>query len=452
MCHSDGTIIAGQIMNIAESVSLDEGAPGQTAEMRRVVLSSIIGTAVEWYDFLIYATASALVFNKLFFPQTDPALGTIAAFGTYGVGYFARPLGAAIFGHFGDRVGRKAMLAMTIVIMGLGTFLIGLLPTYGQIGAAAPVLLVLVRLLQGVGLGGEWGGAVLMVVENAPAARRGLFGSLVQIGYPAGNLAAIGVFALLTAQLPETDFLGWGWRIPFLVSIVLAGIGLYIRLTLEETPVFREIAARNDMAKLPLAEVLTTQRRAFFTAVGLKLSEISYAAIAGVFSISYVAGTLALPRSLILNAISLSAAVGFAAIPAFGWLSDVVGRKAMFYAASLFAAAFAFPMFWLFDTRDPLTITLTVVAAIVFGQLIGFGVGAPWYSEMFTARLRYSGASLGFQIGAAISGGLTPFAAASFMAWTGGATWPISVYLIALAVVTFVATAAAPETAGQPLK
>jgi MFS transporter, MHS family, shikimate and dehydroshikimate transport protein len=438
-------------MGIAEVVSFQRVAAGRADGIRRVVLSSIIGTAVEWYDFLIYAAASALVFNKLFFPQTDPALGTIAAFGTYGVGYFARPLGAAIFGHFGDRFGRKAMLAMTIVIMGLGTFLIGLLPTYDQIGAAAPVLLVLVRLLQGVGLGGEWGGAVLMVVENAPAARRGLLGSLVQIGYPAGNLAAVGVFALLT-RLPEAEFLGWAWRIPFLAGIVLAGIGLYIRLTLEETPVFREIASRNEVARLPLAEVLSTQTRAFFTAVGLKLSEISYATIAGVFSISYVVGTLGLPRTLILNAISLSAAVGVAAIPVFGWLSDLIGRKAMFYAASLFAAAFAFPMFWLFDTKDPQTITLTVAAAIVFGQLIGFGVGAPWYSEMFPARLRYSGASLGFQIGAAISGGLTPFAAASFMVWTGGATWPISVYLIALAAITFVATAAAPETAGKPLR
>jgi MFS transporter, MHS family, shikimate and dehydroshikimate transport protein len=444
-------LLRGHIMSIAGPVSFDEGALGRTAGIRRVVLSSIIGTAVEWYDFLIYAAASALVFNKLFFPQADPALGTIAAFGTYGVGYFARPLGAAIFGHFGDRAGRKAMLAMTIVIMGLGTFLIGLLPTYDQIGAAAPVLLVLVRLLQGVGLGGEWGGAVLMVVENAPAARRGLLGSLVQIGYPAGNLAATGVFALLT-QLPETDFLGWAWRIPFLVSVILAGIGLYIRLTLEETPVFGEIVARKEVAKLPLAEVLTTETRAFLTAVGLKLSEISYATIAGVFSISYVAGTLALPRTLILNAISLSAVVGFAAIPMFGWLSDLIGRKAMFYAASLFATAFAFPMFWLFDTKDSQTITLTVVAAIVFGQLIGFGVGAPWYSEMFTTRLRYSGASLGFQIGAAISGGLTPFAAANFMAWTGGETWPISIYLIVLAMITFIATAVAPETAGKPLK
>jgi MFS transporter, MHS family, shikimate and dehydroshikimate transport protein len=438
-------------MSIAQQVSFDEGVPGRTAGIGRVVLSSIIGTAVEWYDFLIYGAASALVFSKLFFPLTDPTLGTIAAFGTYGVGFFARPLGAAIFGHFGDRVGRKAVLAITIVMMGLGTFLIGLLPTYDQIGYAAPVLLVLVRLLQGVGLGGEWGGAVLMVVENAPAARRGLLGSLVQVGYPAGNLAAIGVFALLI-RMPEADFLGWAWRLPFLVSIVLAGVGLYIRLTLEETPVFREIEARREVARLPIAEVMTTHRRAFFTAVGLKLSEISYATVAGVFAISYVAQTLGLPRTLILNAISLSAVAGFVAIPVFGFLSDLVGRKTMFYGACLFAVGFAFPMFWLFDTKDPQTITLTVIVAIVFGQLIGFGVGAPWYSEMFTARLRYSGASLGFQIGAAISGGLTPFAAASFMAWTGGATWPISVYLMVLAIVTFIAAAAAPETAGKPLK
>jgi MHS family shikimate/dehydroshikimate transporter-like MFS transporter len=437
-------------MSIAEQVSFNQDALGQTSGIRRVVLSSIIGTAVEWYDFLIYAAASALVFNKLFFPQVDPAVGTIAAFGTYGVGYFARPLGAAIFGHFGDRFGRKAMLAMTIVIMGLGTFLIGLLPTFNDAGYAAPVLLVLVRLLQGVGLGGEWGGAVLMVVENAPAARRGLLGSLVQIGYPAGNLVAFGIVAVLSS-MPEADFLGWAWRIPFLVSVLLAGVGLYIRLTLEETPAFRAMAARQEVAELPIAEVLTAHRREFLTAVGLKLSEISYATVIGVFAISYVEKTLGLPRSLILNAILLASAAGFVAIPVFGWLSDLIGRKAMFYAASVFAAAFAFPLFSLLDTKDPATVTLTVVVALVFGQFIGFGVGASWYSEMFAARTRYSGASLGFQIGAAISGGLTPFAAASLLNWTH-ATWPISVYLILLAAVTFVATIAAPETAGKPLR
>jgi MHS family shikimate/dehydroshikimate transporter-like MFS transporter len=438
-------------MTIAGPVAIVESPDEQTTELKRIVLSSIIGTAVEWYDFLIYATATALVFNKLFFPSSDPALSTIASFSTLAVGYFARPLGAAIFGHYGDRVGRKAMLAITITIMGLGTFLIGLLPTYDQIGPAAPVLLVLLRLLQGVGLGGEWGGAVLIVVENVSAKNRGLLGSLVQLGYPIGTLAATGMFALVS-QAPEADFLAWAWRIPFLVSIVLVGVGLYIRLKLEETPVFREIEAKNEVARLPLVEVLTRHRRPFFTAVGLKLSEISYAQIGGVFAIAYVTGKLAMPRSVILNAILLSAVVAIVAIPLFGWLSDRIGRKTMFYASSVFAMGFAFPLFWLFDTRNPLTITLTIIAAIIFGQMVGFGVGAPWYSEMFTARLRYSGASFGFQIGAAISGGLTPFAAATFMAWTGGATWPISVYLIVLALISFVAALAAPETAGKPLK
>jgi MFS transporter, MHS family, shikimate and dehydroshikimate transport protein len=268
-------------MSITRQVPLVEIPDQHTTEMRRIVISSVIGTAVGWYDFVIYGIASALVFNKLFFPLSDPALGTIAAFGTYGVGFLARPLGAAIFGHFGDRVGRKAMLAMTIVIMGLGTFLVGLLPTYDQIGIAAPVLLVLLRLLQGIGLGGEWGGAVLMVVENAGVRNRGLLGSMVQLGYPIGNLAAVGMLAALS-QLPETEFLAWGWRIPFLISIFLVGVGLYIRMQLEETPVFREIEARKEMARLPLVEVVTKHRRAFLTAVGLKLSEISYVSIATV--------------------------------------------------------------------------------------------------------------------------------------------------------------------------
>ena len=423
---------------------------GRATQMKRVVIASIIGTAVEWYDFLIYGTASALVFTKLFFPSSNPALSAIASFGTLGVGYFARPLGAAVFGHFGDTFGRKAMLATTIVIMGLGTFLIGLLPTYEQIGVTAPVLLVLLRLIQGVGLGGEWGGAVLMVVENAQTKNRGLLGSMVQFGYPIGTLAAIGIFALLS-HMPEADFLAWAWRIPFLISILLAGVGLYIRLQLEETPVFRELQADRMVIGLPLIEVLTKELRTFLMAIGLKLSEISYATIAGVFAINYVTVRLALPRSVILNAVFVASTVALIAIPLFGWLSDLIGRKTMFYAGSLFAMAFAFPLFWLLDTKDPLIITLAIVAAITFGQMIGFGVGAPWYSELFAAPTRYSGASLGFQIGAAVSGGLTPFAAATFLAWTG-ATWPISIYLIALAIITFFATMVAPETARKHLR
>jgi MFS transporter, MHS family, shikimate and dehydroshikimate transport protein len=436
-------------MSIAEQVSIADRPASHTTEIKRIVVSSVIGTAVEWYDFLIYGTATALVFNKLFFPLSDPTMSTIAAFGTYAVGFLARPLGAAIFGHFGDRIGRKAMLATTIVIMGLGTFLIGLLPTYDQIGIAAPILLVLLRLLQGIGIGGEWGGAVLMVVENSPTGSRGLLGSMVQIGWPIGNLAAIGMFAVL-GQLPESDFLAWAWRIPFLISIVLVTVGLYIRLKLVETPVFREIEARKELAKVPLVEILARHRRPFFAAIGLKLSEVTYAIVAGVFAISYVTATLAMPRSVIINAIFIAAVVALAMIPVFGWLSDRIGRKGMFYASCVFAMAFAFPMFWLLDTRDPSTITLTIVAAITFGQMIGFAVGPSWYSELFTARLRYSGASLGFQVGAAIAG-LTPFAAASLMAWTDGATWPISIYLMVIAAITLLAARLAPETASAEL-
>ena len=436
-------------MAVAEDFSTVRIAD-DAATLRRIVWSSVIGTAVEWYDFLIYAAATALVFNKIFFAAGDAALATIAAFGTYAVGFLARPLGAAVFGHYGDRVGRKTMLAITIVVMGLGTFLIGLLPTYQQIGVAAPVLLVVLRFLQGVGLGGEWGGAVLMVVENAPAARRGLLGSMVQVGNPIGNLAAIGVFALVS-QLPESQFLGWGWRIPFLISVLLVGVGLYIRLRMEETPAFRLIKAKNEVVKMPIVDIFKHHRRPFFTAVGLKISEIAYASIAGVFVISYATAQLGLSRGLVLNGAFIASLVALFSIPLFGWLSDRVGRKAMFYASCLFSAAFAFPMFWLLDSRDPTIVILTIVVAISFGQMVMFGIGAPWYSELFAARLRYSGASLGFQVGAALSGGLSPLIAASLLAWSGGRTWPISIYLIVCALITAAATSIAPETANKEL-
>ncbi|WP_315834645.1 MFS transporter [Bradyrhizobium prioriisuperbiae] len=436
-------------MAIAEDFSVTQ-TTDEGADMRRIVWSSVIGTAVEWYDFLIYGAATALVFNKLFFPVGNPALATIAAFGTYAVGFLARPLGAAIFGHYGDRIGRKAMLAMTIVIMGLGTFLIGLLPTYEQIGIAAPILLVILRFLQGIGIGGEWGGAVLMVVENAPVKQRGFFGSMVQVGNPIGNLAAIGVFAIAT-QLPESDFLIWGWRIPFLLSIVLIAVALYIRLKLEETPAFVQLKAKNEVAPMPIVEIFRHYRRPFFTAVGLKISEIAYASIAGVFVISYATTQLGLPRATILSGVFWASFVALFTIPLFGWISDRVGRKIMFYASCLFCMLFAFPLFWLLDTKNPAIVTATVVVAISCGQMVMFGIGAPWYSELFTARLRYSGASLGFQVGAAISGGLSPLIAASLLNWSGGATWPISLFLIACALVTMIATRAAPEMAGKEL-
>ncbi len=420
------------------------------ADRRQIVWSSVIGTTVEWYDFLIYGTASALVFNKLFFPSIDPAVGTIAAFGSYAVGFLARPLGGAVFGHFGDRIGRKAMLSLTLMIMGLGTFLIGCLPTYGQIGILAPILLVALRLVQGIGIGGEWGGAVLMVVESVPADRRGFFGSIVQLGYPIGVILSIGAFALI-GLMPEAAFQAWGWRVPFLASAPLVGVGLFIRLRLHETPAFRRIKERAVTARLPVMEILTEHPGMFLKAVGLKVSEIAYVSVVTVFSISYVTGQLGLSRGVILNGILVAAIIELFTIPVFGWLSDRYGRKTLFIAACLFSIAFAFPMFRLLDTRDPTVITLTVAVALSFGQGIMFGTGAAWMSELFDARLRYSGASLGFQVGAALSGGFTPLIAAALLAWSGGATWPISAYLIALACVTLAATFAAPETARRQI-
>ena len=418
--------------------------------MWKVTLSSVVGTAIEWYDFMIYATATGLVFNKLFFPTGNSSVSTIVAFATYAIGFLARPFGAAIFGHYGDRLGRKAMLSATIVIMGVGTFVIGLLPTYDQIGVAAPLLLVFLRFLQGIGLGGEWGGAVLMVVENAPARHRGLFGSVVQIGNPVGNLAAIGMFALVST-LPEAQLMAWGWRVPFLISIVLVAFGVFIRMSLSESPAFEAVRTTGAVARMPLVEILASHRRPLLVAIGLKVSEIAYASIAGVFVIAYATGRLGLSRGLILTALLYASCVALVSIPFFGWLSDRIGRRSMFTGSCIFSILFAFPLFSLLETKDPLTITLTLVAAINFGQMVGFGVGAPWYSELFPARLRYSGASLGFQVGAALSGGLSPLIAASLIAWSGGATWPISVYLICCACLTLVAVAFAAETSHNAL-
>jgi MHS family shikimate/dehydroshikimate transporter-like MFS transporter len=273
---------------------------------------------------------------------------------------------------------------------------------------------------------------------------------MVQVGNPIGNLAAIGMFSLV-AQLPENDFMSWGWRIPFLLSILLVGVGLYIRLKMEETAAFVQIKAKNEVARLPLVEIFTHHRRSFFIAVGLKISEIAWASIGGVFVMSYATTALKLSRTLVLNGAFASSFVALLAIPLFGWMSDRFGRKTMFYSSCLFSVLFAFPIFWMLDTRDPTTVVLAIVIAITFGQMVMFGVGAPWYSELFTARLRYSGASLGFQVGAAISGGLTPMIAASLMVWSGGATWPVSLFLIFCAMVTAIATYCAPEMANKEL-
>jgi MFS transporter, MHS family, shikimate and dehydroshikimate transport protein len=427
------------------STATEFGCPPETlpVDIRRILWSSVIGASIEWYDFLVYAAATALVFNQLFFPTLNAHLGSIAAFGAYAAGFLARPVGALIFGHFGDRIGRKPMLITTMLIMGAGTFLIGLLPTYYQVGIAAPVLLVVLRLLQGIGLGGEWAAAVLMVFENTPEERRGLMSSMVQMGNPIGHIMVSGLFSIV-ALLPEPVFLAWGWRVPFLVSIVVVGVGLFIRLKLEETPSYLEVRRTGRIAKIPVVEVIRHYPRSFLTAVGLKISDIAYATIGGIFVIAYVTRHLGLSRELALSAVLFANLTALAFIPLFGWLSDQVGRRPMFYAGCLFCGAFAFPLFWLLDTRDPALIILTVTLIICFGEMLMFSVGASWYAELFDARVRYTGISFGFQVGSTISGGLTPLIAESLLSPTNVAKWPISLYLISCACVTAFAAWAAP--------
>lgn len=415
--------------------------------VRRVVFASALGTIIEWYDFLIYGAAAALVFNKLFFPSEDPFVGTLAALGSAAVGFFARPFGGAVFGYFGDRLGRKSMLLLTLAIMGLGTFAIGLLPTYAQIGIWAPILLVALRIIQGIGLGGEWGGAALMVLEHAPAKRRGLCGSLVQVGFPIGLILSAGVFALVS-KLPDEEFLSWGWRVPFLSSLVLVVLAAFIRMRVEESPVFEAMKAKKEIARNPLAEALFKHPKSFFIAIGLKISEVSWVYMLTVFVVVYATTKLGLQKSQILDAIMIAAAIEIVTIPLFGYLSDVFGRRPFYFAGSLFTIAFAFPMFWLLETRDPLVIVAAVAVALSFGHGLMFAPEATYFPELFGARSRYSGASFGFQVAAAIGGGLTPVLATVLSQKMGG-TAGVSVMLIVLALITLTAAWFAHETRNQ---
>lgn len=419
------------------------------SSMKQVLLASILGTTVEWYDFLIYGTAAALVFNKLFFPNYDPFVGVLASFGAYAVGFVARPLGGVIFGHYGDKIGRKAMLSVTMIVMGGGTFLVGLLPTYEQVGILAPILLILLRLLQGIGIGGEWGGAVLMVIESGDRNRRGFLGSLVQVGFPLGMVCATLMFAIVS-QLPEQDFLSWGWRVPFLLSIVLVAVGVFVRLKLVETPKFQEVKLENELVELPVLEVFRKDWRNFLIAVGLKVSEVAWIYILTVFLVYYAATELRIPRSLVLNAVLFAAALELITIPLFGLLSDRVGRRPLYIAGAIFSAAFAFPLFWLMQTKDPTIVVLTIAVAMSLGHGLMFGPQAAFMAELFGTKVRYTGASLGCQVSAAISGGFAPLIATSLLAWAGH-TYGVSLYLIGLAVITLVATVAARETAFQDL-
>ena len=432
------------------SVTANAAVAGtKTQRIGAIAFAGTIGTIIEWYDFLIYGTAAALVFNTQFFPNVDPRIGTLAALGTFAVGFFARPIGGAIFGHFGDRLGRKSMLMLTMICMGLSTALIGILPTYAQIGLAAPVLLVLLRVVQGIALGGEWGGASLMVLEHAPPHRRGLFGSFVQVGFPIGLVSASAMFSLV-AMLPDADFKSWGWRIPFILSVILVAVGLFVRARLPETPVFEAIKARGQIVRTPLIEMVLKNPRSFLVATGLKLSEVSWVYMLTIFVVVYATTKLGLTKSLMLSAIVLAALLELFTIPLFGHLSDLFGRRSLYFAGVAFTIVFAFPLFWLLDTRTPEIVILTIIIALNLGHGLMFAPESTYFPELFGANVRYSGASLGFQVAAAIGGGFAPIIATALAAYTGG-TAGVSIMLILLALVTLTATLFARETKDEPL-
>jgi MHS family shikimate/dehydroshikimate transporter-like MFS transporter len=414
------------------------------ATINRVLVSSVVGTAIEWYDFFLYATASALVFGKLFFPSFDPIVGTIASFGTFAVGYVARPFGAVFFGHFGDRIGRKATLIATLMIMGIGTAVIGILPTYATIGFWAPALLVAMRLCQGLAVGGEWGGAVLMVVESAPPEKRGFYGAFPQLGVPLGLILSTFVFKFV-AGLPDAAFLAWGWRIPFLISVVLVAVGLFIRLRVVESPLFAEIKSSRQVVKAPLIELLRRHPRDILLTIGTRFATDITFNIINVFVLAYGTQQLGLSRGLLLNAIIIGSLAALATLPLFGKLSDRIGRRSVYIMGAVFVAIYGFAFFPLLATGNPVLIVLGYVLGIAVSQASVYGVQSTWFGEIFGTRVRYTGASLPYQIAGVLTSGPTPLIATYLFATYHG-TLPISGYIAATAVLSLACACFLAET------
>lgn len=419
--------------------------PTSAASASKTLTSSTIGSIIEWYDFTIYGTAAALIFNQLFFSNVSSTAGTLAAFGTFAAGFIARPLGGFVSGHYGDRVGRKATLVVTLTMMGVATTLIGVLPTYEQIGLWAPTLLVLLRLAQGFAVGGEWGGAVLMAVEHAPANKRGLYGAWPQTGVSAGLLLGTGVFSLVSL-LPEAHLMSWGWRVPFLASVVLAVVGLYIRSRVSEPESFRRTAEGTGPARKPVVELLRTHPREILIAIGVRFAEGGNYYVFTVFILTYITQQLELSRQVGLTGVMLAAAVNIAVLPLWGALSDRMGRRPVFIGGALFMAAFAAPFFWMVDTGSPLLVCLALVIALAVPHGAVFAPIAAFYTELFGPRVRYSGASIGYQTGSVLLGGFTPLLATSLILWSGGESWSVAALVATGAVIAAVSMLFAPET------
>ena len=430
------------------------GSDSRGRSVGKVVFASLIGTATEWYDFFLFGSAAALVFGEVFFGQIGGTEGTLYAFMTYALGFVARPIGGVVFGHFGDRVGRKKMLVASLLMMGLGTFAIGLLPTYASIGLAAPLLLVFCRLLQGFAVGGEWGGAVLMVSEHGSDGWRGFWASWPQAGVAMGNLLATAVLWILAFVQSDATFLAWGWRLPFLLSAVLVAVGMWVRLTIEESPVFKEAAQEMEKQDrgLPILEVIREYPREVFVAMGMRMAEnISYY-IFTVISITYATTYIAVDKPVILRALLIGASVQFIVVPAIGALSDKVGRRPLYLAGAVGVAVWTFVFFNLLDTKEPNKILLGVVVGLILHSLM-YAPQAAFFSELFGTSVRYTGASVGYQLASIFAGALAPIIALKLLGdVTDGNTTAVGIYVSIASVLTIIAVLFARETRATSLR
>ncbi|ALE73914.1 MFS transporter [Pseudonocardia sp. EC080610-09] len=420
------------------SATVPPASPGQPAapalrSSRKVATASLIGTTIEWYDFFIFGTAAALVFGQVFFPSVDPLTGTLSAFGAFAVGFIARPVGGAVFAHFGDRVGRKPMLVYSLLLMGAATVGMGLLPGYDTLGIWAPILLVTLRFLQGFGVGGEWGGAALMAVEHAPAHRRGYYGSWPQVGVPLGLVMGTATFAVLSAVLTDEQFLAWGWRVPFIGSIALIGVGMWIRLGVHESPVFQKTMDEKSANRMPVVEALRTYPKEILLAAGSFLATNSTFYVGSVWLVTYATQELAYERTTILTANAFLSLSDIPMILLFGLLSDRLGRRPMFLAGMGCLALFAVPYFWLVSTSN---VWLFILGGLVVQACRSavYGPQSAFFAEQFSTRMRYSGASLAYQI-ASILGGVAPLLCTALVAWTGS-LYAVAGYVAFIALVS----------------
>jgi MFS transporter, MHS family, shikimate and dehydroshikimate transport protein len=407
--------------------------------MTKVAAAGFIGALLEWYDFYIFATGSALVFGKVFFPTHDPVIGTMAAFGAFASGSLARPIGGVLFGHIGDRFGRKISLLATLLIIGIGTFLIGLLPGYAEIGIAAPVLLVILRIVQGIGLGGEYGGASLLTIEHAAHHRRGFWGSLPQAASPAGLLLATAIFALLSL-MPAGQFASWGWRVPFLLSILMLAVGLFIRLRIAETPEFEASRVQGEK-HIPVMELLRTHKRAALIATGARLAETVSGNMIKSFGLTFATAQLGLPQETALAALMATSAVGLAVTPLYGWLADRYDARRVYLVGTALAALLAFPFFWLLDFRSAATLWVGFVLAYNLGPTLMLSVQPTFFAQLFATRVRYTGLSVAYQV-SAIIGGFTPLAALALLHGANGRPWGVATALAGVAVFSLLCTLA----------